>query len=118
MTSIWVIMLKRRDGVIYADMHKVRYDTFFLSKEDAEKELDRQQDLVDPNTYKHWHVVEIYAGLPGEVQWAHEVTKDSNLHPDGCFTEKGQSTYSSDCQGDGHYTCVDCGRFEPTNEEE
>jgi hypothetical protein len=39
MTNFWVIMLKRLDGEVYADLHKTNMK-IYLEYEDAEKELN------------------------------------------------------------------------------
>lgn len=51
--EVYVIMSKRKDGIVYADMHKTT-EKFYFNFEDAEK--DRLQDEVLTN---HFHTVKI-----------------------------------------------------------
>lgn len=51
--TFYVIMVKRRDGVVYCDLAKTN-ERIYLSKEDAE------EDLKD---YPHHHIVPMVAYL-------------------------------------------------------
>ncbi len=54
-TSLFVVMQKRRDGHVYADLHKCLPE-MFLTPEDAQKALD-----ADPELAPYRHVVELVA---------------------------------------------------------
>ena len=58
MTTFWVLMVKRNDGAVYADMHKVPDHEFFLTKEEALEHWRGQGDMR-----KHYHVVELVAAV-------------------------------------------------------
>jgi hypothetical protein len=58
----YVIMVKRSDGKVYADLHKAGR-TFYLTRKDAEFML--KNDRANPQFY---HVVELIASLPGELK--------------------------------------------------
>ena len=55
--SFWVIMQRRSDGRVYADLHKTVGDKFYHSPEEAE--ADRIPLLGDIAQY--FHVVELVA---------------------------------------------------------
>jgi len=61
MSAFWVVMVKRRDGKLYADLHKTN-GQMYLTREDADKTLSLMEDTERPS----WHVVEMVASLPGE----------------------------------------------------
>jgi len=62
MTEFYVIMLKRQDGKVYADLHKTT-EKIYLTYEDAEKELN--DELYGDYFYKnYYHIVRLIACLP------------------------------------------------------
>ena len=62
MTEFYVIMLKRQDGKVYADLHKTT-EKIYLTYEDAEKELN--DGLYGDYFYKnYYHIVRLIACLP------------------------------------------------------
>jgi len=61
MMTFYVVMQKRGDGKVYADLHKCLPHIFF-TREDAEEA--RQ---ADPELANHRHVVELVAALPEEL---------------------------------------------------
>jgi hypothetical protein len=58
--EFWVIMLKRRDGEVYADLHKTNMK-IYLEYEDAEKELNSWEMCKE-----YVHIVKLIATLDGE----------------------------------------------------
>lgn len=54
-TTFYVIMQKRRDGMVYADLHKTDH-RFYLTPEDAQAAID-----ADPELASHRRVVELVA---------------------------------------------------------
>jgi hypothetical protein len=67
MTEFYVIMLKRQDGKVYADLHKTT-EKIYLTYDDAEKELN--DALYDDALYgdyfykNYYHIVRLIACLP------------------------------------------------------
>ncbi len=59
MTSFWVVMTKRKDGKIFADLHKTN-GKIYLTKEEAESAL--QERTEEEQIF--WHVVELAAEVP------------------------------------------------------
>lgn len=55
-TSFYVVMQKRCDGKIYADLHKTTERIFFF-EEDAKREIDN----IDDEIRNSFHVVELVA---------------------------------------------------------
>ena len=53
--TFYVIMQKRRDGKVYADLHKTD-GSFFLDKDEANRVRES-----DPIYREHFHVVELVA---------------------------------------------------------
>ena len=53
--TFYVIMQKRKDGKVYADLHKTNH-TFYLTEEEAQHALES-----DPLYREHYHVVELVA---------------------------------------------------------
>lgn len=53
--SFYVIMQKRGDGKVYADLHKTTEKIYFF-KEEAERDLEAM-DVLAP----HFHIVELVA---------------------------------------------------------
>ena len=63
MTEFYVIMLKRQDGKVYADLHKTT-EKIYLTYEDAEKELN-EGELYGGYFHKNYHhIVRLIACLP------------------------------------------------------
>ena len=62
MHEFFVIMQKRKDGKVYADLHKA-LETFFLNEADAS---DYMKNMALPG---NWHVVRLVASIP-------EIAKD------------------------------------------
>ena len=60
MTEFYVIMQKRQDGKIYADLHKTN-QIIYLTKEDAEEDLKHDVD----DSYRH--IVRLIACLEEEL---------------------------------------------------
>ena len=62
MTEFYVIMLKRQDGKVYADLHKT--DQFiYLTEEDAYEELNNKKQFKE-----YYQVVKLIACLDGEIK--------------------------------------------------
>ena len=62
MTEFYVIMLKRQDGKVYADLHKT--DQFiYLTEEDAYDELNNNKHFKE-----YYQVVKLIACLDGELK--------------------------------------------------
>ena len=62
MTEFYVIMLKRQDGKVYADLHKT--DQFiYLTEEDAYEELNNKEQFKE-----YYQVVKLIACLDGEIK--------------------------------------------------
>ena len=57
MTEFYVIMLKRSDGKVYADLHKTNMK-IYLEKEDAEKDLNSWEMCRE-----YVHIVKMIAKL-------------------------------------------------------
>lgn len=57
MHEFFVIMQKRQDGKVYADLHKA-LETFFLNESDARDYMETVP--ISGN----WHVVRLVASLP------------------------------------------------------
>ena len=68
-TTFYVIMLKRKDGKVYADLHKTD-GTFYLTEEDARRAWEN-----DPRSPEHFHVVELVAMT---VEDWNELMKEDN----------------------------------------
>ena len=66
-TTFYVIMQKRRDGKVYADLHKTDQH-FYLDEQEALRAWAK-----DPVYRQHFHVVELVAVTVGE--WD-ELTKE------------------------------------------
>ena len=60
MYIFYVVMQKRKDGRVYADLHKC-LPTIFLTPQDAQAALD-----ADPELKSYRHIVELVAALPEE----------------------------------------------------
>lgn len=58
--EFFVVMQKRRDGKVYADLHKC-LPTMFLTLEDAQAALE-----ADPELKPHRHIVRMLAEVPDE----------------------------------------------------
>jgi hypothetical protein len=62
MTEFYVIMLKRQDGKVYADLHKTNQH-IYLTIEDAEDEFNNSEH------YKQYcHIVKLIACLDEEIK--------------------------------------------------
>lgn len=62
MTEFYVIMLKRQDGKVYADLHKTNQH-IYLTIEDAYEEWNNSEH------YKEYcHIVKLIACLDGELK--------------------------------------------------
>ncbi len=62
MTEFYVIMVKRQDGKVYADLHKTNQH-IYLTIEDAEDEFNNSEH------YKQYcHIVKLIACLDGEIK--------------------------------------------------
>jgi hypothetical protein len=63
MTEFYVIMLKRQDGKVYADLHKAT-EKIYLTYEDAEKELNEGESYEGYFHKDYHHIVRLIACLP------------------------------------------------------
>lgn len=61
MYEFFVIMQKRQDGKVYADLHKA-LETFFLNESDA---TDYMENMALPGS---WQVVRLIAALPNQQE--------------------------------------------------
>ncbi len=68
-TTFYVVMQKRRDGKVYADLHKTD-GSFFLDKDEANRVRES-----DPIYREHFHVVELVAMTVDD--W-NELMKEAN----------------------------------------
>jgi len=59
MTEFYVIMLKRQDGKVYADLHKTT-EVICLTIEDAYKEWN----YIEEHYKEYYHIVKLIACLP------------------------------------------------------
>lgn len=60
MTEFYVIMQKRQDGKVYADLHKTN-QIIYLTEEDAEEDLKHDIDA----SYRH--IIKLIAILPDDL---------------------------------------------------
>jgi hypothetical protein len=60
MTNFWVIMLKRRDGKVYADLHKTN-EIMYLTYEDAVEHFNNSEHYKE-----YYHIVKMIATLDEE----------------------------------------------------
>ena len=60
MTEFYVIMQKRQDGKVYADLHKTNQH-IYLTIEDAEEVFKRNVQYQ-----RYYHIVKLIASLPDE----------------------------------------------------
>lgn len=58
--EFWVIMLKRRDGKVYTDLHKTNQIIYF-TYEDALKDFNNSEHYKE-----YYHIVRMVAYLEGE----------------------------------------------------
>jgi hypothetical protein len=63
MTEFYVIMQKRQDGKVYADLHKTN-QVIYLTIEDADKELN--EGGLYKGYYDAYHIVKLIASLENE----------------------------------------------------
>ena len=61
MTEFYVIMLKRQDNKVYADLHKTNQQ-IYLTIEDAEEEFNNNEHFQ-----KYYHIVKLIACLEKEL---------------------------------------------------
>ena len=69
-TTFYIIMQKRKDGVVYADLHKTD-GRLYLTELEASRAWE-----TDPRSPEHFHVVELIAMTVEE--WD-ELTKEGQL---------------------------------------
>jgi hypothetical protein len=62
MTEFYVIMLKRQDGKVYADLHKTNQH-IYLTIEDAYDEWNNNEHYK-----QYFHIVKLIACLDGELK--------------------------------------------------
>ena len=62
MTEFYVIMLKRQDGKVYADLHKTNQD-IYLTIEDAYEEWNNTEHYKE-----YYHIVKLIACLEDEIK--------------------------------------------------
>jgi len=62
MTEFYVIMLKRQDGKVYADLHKTDRD-IYLTIEDAYEEWNNTEHYKE-----YYHIVKLIACLDEELK--------------------------------------------------
>jgi hypothetical protein len=58
--EFWVIMLKRRDGEVYADLHKTN-QKIYLTYEDALEDFNNSEHYKE-----YYHIVKLLATLDEE----------------------------------------------------
>jgi len=63
MTEFYVIMIKRQDCKVYADLHKTT-EKIYLTYEDAEKELNGGGLCTEYFYKNYFHIVRLIACLP------------------------------------------------------
>ena len=63
MTEFYVIMLKRQDGKVYADLHKTN-QVIYLTIEDAYEEWNDNEHFKE-----NYHIVKLIACLDEELKW-------------------------------------------------
>jgi hypothetical protein len=64
MTEFYVIMVKRQDGKVYADLHKAIDEKIYLTYEDAEKDLNEGGLYGGYFNKNYHHIVKLIACLP------------------------------------------------------
>ena len=62
MTEFYVIMQKRQDGKVYADLHKTN-QVIYLTIEDAYEEWNNTEHYKE-----YYHIVKLIACLDGELK--------------------------------------------------
>lgn len=62
MTEFYVIMTKRQDGKVYADLHKTNQH-IYLTIEDAEDEFNKSEHYKE-----YYHIVKLIACLEDEIK--------------------------------------------------
>ena len=62
MTEFYVIMLKRQDDKVYADLHKTNQH-IYLTEEDAYEELNNNKHFKE-----YYHIVKLIACLDEELK--------------------------------------------------
>ena len=62
MTEFYVIMLKRQDGKVYADLHKTN-QVIYLTIEDAYEEWNNTEHFKE-----NYHIVKLIACLDGDIE--------------------------------------------------
>jgi hypothetical protein len=62
MTEFYVIMLKRQDGKVYADLHKTN-QVIYLTIEDAYEEWNNNEHFKE-----YYHIVKLIACLDEELK--------------------------------------------------
>ncbi len=62
MTEFYVIMLKRQDGKVYADLHKTN-QIIYLTIEDAYDEWNNNEHYKE-----YYHIVKLIASLEDEIK--------------------------------------------------
>ena len=70
MTEFYVIMLKRQDGKVYADLHKTN-QVIYLTIEDAYEELNNTEHYKE-----YYHIVKLIACLDVEIEELKEENKE------------------------------------------
>lgn len=72
MTEFFVIMQKRDDGKVYADLAK-SLNGIYLTKEEAEKAFDMEAGPVPQGFYKTFHIVRLFACTEEEIAEVNKV---------------------------------------------
>jgi hypothetical protein len=67
MTEFYVIMLKRQDGKVYADLHKTTLK-IYLTYEDAERDLNEGGLYEGYFCKDYYHIVKLVACLPETLE--------------------------------------------------
>jgi hypothetical protein len=75
--EFFVIMLKRQDGKVYADLHKTT-EKIYLTYEDAEKELNGGESYEGYFHKDYHHIVRLIACLPETLE---ELAQDPTNPP-------------------------------------
>jgi hypothetical protein len=72
MTEFYVIMVKRQDGKVYADLHKTN-EVIYLTIEDAYEEWNNTEHYKE-----YYHIVKLIACLPETLE---ELAQDPTKSP-------------------------------------
>ena len=74
MTEFYVIMLKRKDGKVYTDLHKTTLK-IYLNYEDAEYEFNKGGLYEGYFCKDYYHIVKLVACLPDTLDDYYDIVK-------------------------------------------